>query len=158
MRKRYNQENIALRAAGLLLILVILTTSIVTGHYAGYATGASVNDSFRVAKFFITESGELSSTEYITLAPGDTIQRSVAVENGSEVTIEYTVTVENPYHNLPLEFTMLDDGTEITNTVLNPGEGAELVFQIHWPENINQDRYIVMVDLLVVTVTASQVD
>lgn len=158
MRKKYNKENIALRAAGLLLILVILTTSIVTGHYAGYATGVSGTDSFRVAKFVVTESGELSSTEYITLAPADTIQRSVEVENGSEVVIAYTVTVENPYHNLPLEFTMFDDGTEITDTILNPGESAELDFQIHWPENINQDRYIGMVDLLVVTVTASQVD
>ena len=158
MRERRKKPVILLRVAGILLILVILTTSIVSGRYARYVTMVSDGASARVARFRVEESGELLSTLSVSLSPTDTIQKTITVENASEVTIEYTVTVENLYENLPLEYRLLSGDKETTKAVLLPGQSGKLCLEIHWQDDKWQDDYINMVDLLVVKLIATQVD
>ena len=62
------------RIAGILLIAVMLTMSIVSGTFAKYVTSGSVGDSARVAKFGVTieTDGELFANTYIDATGGNT--------------------------------------------------------------------------------------
>lgn len=82
------KKNKIMRLAGVLLIAVLLTTSIISGTFAKYVTTGSVTDSARVAKFGVqvTAGGELFSKTYVNQAGGNTPGTGV----GSE-----TITVES---------------------------------------------------------------
>ena len=67
---------IVLRAAAVLLILVMLSTSMVAGRYARYTSSASGNDSARVAKFRVTESGDLKTTFIVKISPGKSVDKT----------------------------------------------------------------------------------
>lgn len=62
------RKNWTMRAAGLMLALVLITSCFVGGTFAKYTTAATGNDSARVAKFgvTITANGSMFAEEYAT--------------------------------------------------------------------------------------------
>ena len=148
---------IVLRTAAVLLVLVMLSTSIVAGRYARYTTTASGNDSARVAKFLITETGTVSAEIKATLRPGDEVDFSIQVTNGSEVTVNYSITAANVYNNLPLTISLMDGTQEVQNIHLAPGKTREMKLRVKWTGEASNDL-IGHIDLIRLTVTAIQVD
>jgi len=69
------KKNVTMRAAGFLLVGVMLTASIVSGTYAKYVTQDSAQDTARVAKFGVVAavSGDLFGKSY-SAASGNSIQ------------------------------------------------------------------------------------
>lgn len=158
MRENKRDYAIMLRIAAIVLLLIALTVSIMTGRFARYTTESSGIDGAKVAKFLVTEEGELTTATRIELVPSETVKLLVEVENGSEVDIEYSIVANNPYDNLPLEYTFLEGDTPGTSAHLNPGEKKDIYLQIHWQDDKIQDTYIGMVDVVYLTLTAVQVD
>lgn len=160
MRKtKKNKVNIPLYAAAVLLCLTMISVYMTSGLYAKYTTSTTGSDSARVAKFQVTEttvsSGESLKTGLVMrIAPGESLSYQVAVKNESEVAIRYQIAVENKYRNLPLEFICGDTG------VIAATDHTEHVctLTVSWPEGQNDGKYAGMVDYLIVTLTAAQVD
>lgn len=153
--------NWILRAAGVLLCLVLASTYLVCGLFARYTTSASGSDSARVAKFEV-EGGSVSSAMITaSLVPGNTHECSLQIRNKSEVAVEYEVTVENITNNLPLTYDVPGMGMENGSFVatLEPN-GASMTYKlkIQWPEDHASPDYAGMVDRLRVTVNATQID
>lgn len=67
------KKNKMMRAAGVLLIAVLLTTSLISGTFAKYVTSGEDSDSARVAKFgvLVTADGSLFSENYYSASEGD---------------------------------------------------------------------------------------
>ena len=153
-----------LRVAALLLVLVSVTASIVSGRYARYVTSASFSDGARVARFHIQEEFLDGGTDMMVvfsgeLSPGEMVEREIKVTNYSEVAVAYTINVDNVYGNLPLEFMV--DGKPVPFT----GElgvyfetGKTFTLQILWPGEKSDESYSGKVDLSHITLTASQID
>ncbi len=70
------KKNVTMRAAGFLLVGVMLSASIVSGTYAKYVTQDSAQDTARVAKFGVvaTISGDLFGKSYANEEDGNSIQ------------------------------------------------------------------------------------
>jgi hypothetical protein len=148
-----------LRSAAVLLVLVLLSTALVAGRYARYVSTASGEASARVAKFRVTESGALTQTLRLTMAPGDVKSLAVVVENDSEVTVNYTVDVENRYGNLPLAFALMDGEARLSGGAeLLPGQTKELALRITWPVGTGDEQYVGKVDEIRLTVRTTQMD
>ena len=91
------KKNKMMRIAGILLIAVLLTTSLISGTFAKYVTRGEVEDHARVAKFGVTISGSgklFAETYYHTTnnRPADGVEDSanghlitVASSNGDEI-------------------------------------------------------------------------
>ena len=149
------KRNVFLIAALILLCLTLLSISLMSGMFARYTTKTASNDTGRIAKFTVTGDG---FTDAVTLSvkmnPGDSQNKTLSVSNGSEVAVRYTVSVKNTTNNLPLEVT----GTNLTGT-LAPGAASQgVAFTLEWPSDKNDAAYSGMLDNIVVTVTAVQVD
>lgn len=158
MRENRKPHVIALRTAAVLLILVLFTSSIVSGRFARYTSSATGHDGARVAKFLVTEEGVAGEMIKVRISPGETAKHQITVRNDSEVTIEYAVSALSEYENLPLSFSIADEGSAGPAAVLAPGQTKTVNLQIHWDESENSDRYIGMVDLVHLTLTAAQLD
>lgn len=67
------KKNKAMRAAGGMFVVTMLTTSIVSGTYAKYVTTGTVSDTARVAKFGveIAADGDLFGTSYVNATGGN---------------------------------------------------------------------------------------
>lgn len=143
------------RIVSILIVLVLLSTSMLSGLYARYTTSIGGSDSARVARFAVTEEGELLSFFTVDIQPGSTVSRSVTVENKSEVAVEYSILPASKYGNLPLQFQSVSSaGT----SVLQPGQTEEYTLNITWPADQNSTEYCGMVDLIQLTLQAAQVD
>lgn len=96
MKENRRTPVIALRTAAVLLILVMMTTSIVSGRYARYTSSATVSDSARVAKYDV--SVKAITGDQIVLDPNssNTASYNFSVTSGSEVTVEYDLLIELP--------------------------------------------------------------
>lgn len=158
MNENRKLHAVVLRIAAVLLVLVMLSTSMVAGRYARYTTTASGYDAARIARFSVTESGDLRQTFKVKVSPGEAVPITVQLKNDSEVAVAYTVSAENYFRNLPLEFTVIDTATSQPAQPLAPGETRELALQIFWQEDITDDKYIGMVDLIHLTIRVTQVD
>ena len=158
MRKDKCLSSITLRTAAVLILLVAVTTSVVVERFASYKTADSDSGAARVAKFQITEAGTLTKDLTVDIAPGEQIEKTVVVTNGSEVTVDYTVDAQTLYGNLPLTITVLDGETESTQARLDAGQSKTLTVRITWPSDQNDDAYAGQVDMVRVILTASQVD
>lgn len=158
MRKDKRLSSITLRTAAVLILLVAVTTSVVVERFASYKTADSDSDAARVAKFQITEAGTLTKDLTVDIAPGEQIENTVVVTNGSEVTVDYIVDAQALYENLPLTITVLDGETESTQARLDAGQSKTLTIRITWPSDQNDDAYAGQVDMVRVILTASQVD
>lgn len=158
MNENRKPHAIVLRAAAVLLILVLFTTSIVSGRYARYTSSATGHDSARVAKFHVTESGAVGEKLKVELCPGQTEEREIIVHNDSEVAIAYTVIPDNKHQNLPLTISIRDGTTTGSSVTLDPDENKTLYLQIYWDATKNEDKYIGMVDTIHLILTAAQID
>lgn len=157
------QSRILMRTAAVLLLLVLVSTSMVTGRYARYTTTVTASDSARVARFSVKENVTFfSETETVCaeFAPGEMKEITISVENDSEVTIAYTIQAANPYENFPLDFYMKDNSALPFTASMQPGEKADFVLVAHWDAGNggNDISYSGKVDLIEITLNATQVD
>ena len=158
MNENRKPHAIVLRAAAVLLILVLFTTSIVSGRYARYTSSATGHDSARVAKFRVTEEGIDGQMIKVSIAPGQTAKHEIIVHNDSEGAIAYSVIADNKHQNLPLTISVSDGKTTGSSVTLDPGVTKTVNLQIYWDETKNEDKYIGMVDTIHLVLTAAQID
>lgn len=156
-----NIGSILMGIAAALFCLVALSTYLMGGLYARYATMDQGSDNARVAKFRITHSTTTFSEEMLLgLTPG-TWEKTYEVTNDSEVTVCHEITVQNVTGNIPFTFCVKDGtpskGTYQTAVYLEPGEKKTITLQIHWSE-VGALAYRGMVDLVKVTMESQQVD
>lgn len=84
------KKNKSMRAAGVLLIATMLTSSIVSGTYAKYVTSDEAEDTARVAKFgvTVTASGSLFDTTYKAATDNTPGGENATDTNGTTLTVE----------------------------------------------------------------------
>lgn len=167
VQKNKAPVNWMLRAAGVLLCLVLASTYLVCGMFARYTTSASGSDSARVAKFEIVGGEVVSEKITASLVPGANISCPLTIQNKSEVAVEYEVTVINETNNLPLSFRVYDesaegylegDGTSFSANLSANGDEKNYNLLIEWSKERNAPEYAGMVDQIQVTVSATQID
>lgn len=158
MNENRKPHAIVLRAAAVLLILVLFTTSIVSGRYARYTSAATGHDSARVAKFHVTESGAVDQKLKVDIRPGEIVKQDITVHNDSEVAIAYSVIADYKHQNLPLTISVSDGISTGPSVTLDPGVTKTVYLQIYWDETKNEDKYIGMVDTIHLILTAAQID
>ena len=102
MKNRVVNSNIIFRLAGVLLCLVLITSSITAGLFARYTSSASASDSARVASFKIETDLDgigMGGGAAPTLELGGTDEVASVllpfyIESESEVSVGYSVTVD----------------------------------------------------------------
>lgn len=169
--KKWEFHTITLRLAAVMLMLVLLTTSIVSGRYARYVTTATGSDEARVAKFKVSHSlfhEDTDLTQSIPLpqiTPGETVSVTVKVEMEAEVAVCNTITVTSEYENLPLKFTVKEietgeSGTSPFSVQYAPNDTGTKEYQVDitWDSNGKDQDYMGMVDMLNINVKSVQVD
>lgn len=174
MRKGKQTPVWVLRATGILLGMVLVSTYLVCGLFARYTTSASGSDSARVAKFEISEQqfGSLPNFSQVISAavtPGIPYVTAAQVVNSSEVAVEYEITVSNLTGNLPLEFIVFEDpaapvvsvdGSCVFSDDMAPGTDKTYTLQILCAPSTNQQALEDMgkVDQIVINLSATQID
>ena len=149
------KRNVFLIAALVLLCLTLVSISLMSGMFARYTTKTSTGDSGRIAQFKVTGDGFSDKVEFsVKMNPGDKETKDLSISNGSEVAVRYTVTVLNTTNNLPLEVT----GSNLTGTLAPGAASGNVAVTLEWPAGENDVAYSGMLDNIVVTVTAVQVD
>lgn len=158
MKKNNRHPNWILHLAGILFCLTLFSMHLTSGLYARYTSSASGSDSARVARFDVT-ADELSFSETIPaeIAPGESNKQTINVKNNSETAIRYTISVENITDNLPLTFSVGGDANSQT-LELDAGKTADCAVTVSWPDTSDALKYMGMVDLITVTMTAEQID
>ena len=167
------KKNIMLRAAAILLCLVMASLYLVTGLYAKYTTSDGNADGARVASFEIVTGGDFAVCNpfKVVMVPGETTTRKITVENLSEVTAKCTITAENETGNLPLQFswkkgllggTVLagpEKDTVTASEVLAIGSGQQTyTLEITWPSDYKASGYQREIDHIIVSIVCEQVD
>ncbi|MDO4363224.1 MAG: hypothetical protein Q4C99_01730 [Clostridia bacterium] len=161
MNTKSKGSNLIFRLLSLLLVFTLASAYLLSGVAAKYTSHSGGADNARVASFNVTQSGTATADIALDIKPGDTVQYEVAVTSNSEVALSYTIGVENKYNNLPLEFKMLDENNNEINSdtiMYSDSKTHNYKLQIAWPSNEDDVSYSGKVDLLVVTLDASQVD
>lgn len=160
------RSNFIIRLAVLLLMLVLVTTSMVSGRYARYISSASGADQARVARFSVTENTGGLMERFVISMPDSDPSRTIVVTNDSEVAVSYTISVVSKYQNLPLKFTIQNGETQVSIDnepfvgEIAPGSQATYRLLIQWDSEIAMDpaQYGGMVDELHITLTTTQID
>lgn len=160
MRKQIKPHVFVLRLAAVLLILVMLSTSMLAGRYARYASSTTGSASARVARFSVTETSDLL-TESILLDvhPGQPDQVAIQVDNDSEVAIRYCIDVVSS-GNLPLQFQVKVDDTAYPipfEGSMSPDSSETYTLIASW-NGAADISYAGMVDQLQVSLQAIQLD
>ncbi len=164
LRKNKIKKNIPIRAAAVLLCLTLFSIYLVSGLFARYTSGTQNGDSARVAKFSIRSGSTLSRSVEASFYPGKSETATLLVENDSEVSVSYAITVTNETNNLPLSLRLekknssLTDGTAFTDQRLQSGCSDEYTLYIDWDASHGDPAVMGMVDYITVTVTAVQID
>lgn len=148
-----------------LLCLVLISFWMMSNIYAKYSTQASGSDDARVAKFDITEAilddnSVVSEELSFDLAPGEKKLYEVQVTNESEVAVEYSISAESRYNNLPLKIEMLDKNQKtIEKDYLSANEKSPSTYyiKVSWPKEQSED-YMGRTDLLVIALKAVQIN
>ena len=161
MQHRLEKINKALITAAILLVLALVSFMCIRSLIAGYKAETGSSDSARVAVFKVTESG--TATQHIAgeFQPGDNKVYDVVVTNESETAVDFTITAESAYDDLPLEAAMLDsDGNEISKGSIAAGDKTQHTYtlKVSWPKDKNSSDYAGKADMLTVTLDAKQVD
>lgn len=167
----YRKKYVSLHIAAVLLVLVLLSCNLVSDLYARFVTTATYEDSARVARFNIIDDASDLFTNVVTdVQPGSTIEEAIILKNYSEVAVEFTVTVENIYHNIPLEFEVKDgedilyhsetvSGGVVFAGIIGPNQQEkEYKLYISWPTREDNLNYVGKVDMIQVVVKAVQAD
>ncbi|MBE6972008.1 MAG: hypothetical protein E7446_07850 [Ruminococcaceae bacterium] len=166
-KKRGGAIGISLCFAVVLLYLTVFSLHTSGGGiYARYSSEVEGEDSARVARFEVTETGTVLTNDIVeAMIPGETVIRTVSVENRSEVTVKYSVTLVNLTGNLPLALSLEKiSGGETDGAaydVLNVGETADYNVVLYWPDDRPEDRcaeYSGKIDQVRVVLTAEQTD
>ena len=93
-RQLHKKKNLAMRLAGVLLLLVCVSTWMLSGMLARYTSVGSGNDHARVAGFKVQVTGT-PPEQVVAADKSDTAEASyeVLVENQSEVAVRYSIYV-----------------------------------------------------------------
>ena len=168
MRHSERMEKGVIYTAAVLLCLVLASFWLTGNIYARYATTDGAEDEARAAKFDITEAilddgSAASEVLSFDLAPGEDKTYIVQVTNKSEVAVEYSVTAESQYHNLPLKVEMLDSNLkeiEKDNLPANENSMRTYSIKVSWPieDNTQSENYMGRTDLLIITLRAVQIN
>jgi len=181
MKYRVSKFNILMCTVAVLLCATLFSMHLVGGLYAKYTNTASGSDSARVAKFSITQSGEIINQNIkVLITPGSNNFDNITLEikNNSEVAVAYTLTVTNATGNLPLKFTLTQKSgttTPISTPELNgkvsiskasqvPGTHTDtyqlsIVWDNTTPDEQSRNLELIgMVDYVTVSVAAVQID
>ena len=166
MAKKRTTHGMVLRLAAVLLILVMLSGRLAVGRFARYTSTVTASDSARVAKFEVKETITLLTDDIIEpLIPGESVVRTIVVENKSEVTVKYSVSLINLTGNLPLAISLEKSGggasASGTYDLLDVGETAAYNVRLYWPDELAEDRsaeYSGKIDIVRIVLTAEQVD
>ena len=147
--------------AAILLCLTLFSFYLCGGLYARYTTSDSGEDAARVARFDVSEDGAyFSKNLLIETAPGR-VEREIVVTNNSEVAVAYTVTIKNTTKNIPYSFSV--DGSEPMSNecsvtcYLKPNSTEGISIVAEWADE-GALKYMGMVDLITLTISAQQVD
>jgi hypothetical protein len=154
-------------SAIVMLLLVLVTTSIVSGLLARYTTEDNTGSvSARVATFKVSGTGFSETFNLgVKMNPGDKTDKTFQIKNDSEVTVAYTVKLVNTTKNLPLKIKVgsaaavsLDSEYTYTNTLNPNGATSDFDFSLVWDKVDNDLVYSGMLDNVAVSVIATQVD
>ncbi len=167
MKTHKRKFNIPMCIACVLFCLTLLSIHLTGGLFAKYTTAGDGEDSARVATFDvkITEGSMAFSENFLLeIVPNENAPvavGSLTVANNSEVAVAYTITVENITQNIPLIF-KVGDSTEVTGScsftyTMAPGSVQECDFSVIWKPS-GALKYMGMVDLINISVTAVQID
>ena len=159
--KKTAKVNIPMCIASCLFCLTLFSFYLCGGLYARYTTSDSGEDAARVARFDVSEDGAyFSENLLIETAPGS-VEREIVVTNNSEVAVAYTVTIKNTTKNIPYSFSV--DGSEpmpnecTVTCYLKPNSTENISIVAEWAEE-GALKYMGMVDLITLTISAQQVD
>lgn len=153
--------NIPLCLAGLLLCLTAVSCHLCGGLYAKYTAAGAGEDSARVARFDVSQDGACFSEELLLETVPGTTERTITVENNSEVAVACTVTIRNTTQNIPFAFSV--DGSVPVQDVcrvvcyLEPQSTRRIAIAAMWSEE-GALAYMGMVDLIDLTIRTEQVD
>ena len=147
--------------ASCLFCLTLFSFYLCGGLYARYTTSDSGEDAARVARFDVSEDGAYFSENLLIETVPGRVEREIVVTNNSEVAVAYTVTIKNTTKNIPYSFSV--DGSvpmpnECTVTCyLKPNSTESISIVAEWAEE-GALKYMGMVDLITLTISAQQVD
>ena len=163
MRQVNRKAPIPFRMSVILLCVLLCTLHLTSGLYARYTSAFSGSDDARVASFsFEDDLAQQTQIVPAVLSPGESKTTTVAVENTGEVTIVYSVRIENLTGNLPLRFSNADaEESEllVTSCVLGPGESGTVTFTLAWPDTeTSAEQYANRMAAIRIVVVAEQLD
>ncbi len=160
-------------AAGVLLLLTLVSMYLVSGLYAKYISADGASDSATVATFYLKADGSLLHLINTDIFPGEEQDETLQIVNKSEVSMRYTLTIKNETGNLPLSVVLKKNGTteeyplssgkiELTKIIAPGNMTDEYDLEIRWPVDENNPdsnlAYMGMLDYFTVTVDVVQVD
>ena len=154
--------NIPMCLAAILLCLTLFSFYFCGGLYARYTTSDSGEDAARVARFDVSEDGAyFSKNLLIETAPGR-VEREIVVTNNSEVAVACVVTIKNTTQNIPYLFsingsTSSRNECSVTCNLEPNSKDNKIEIVIEWDEE-GALKYMGMVDLIELTISAEQVD
>lgn len=190
MQRFDKREKLIICAFAVLLCLTLASFWMTSNIYARYATEVTGSDSARVAKFNVTQTdvesyNSLTKEVSLDIAPGESQEYRVQVKNDSEVAIEYVISAQNKFGNLPLEFSVADvtgksDASGQAAVTASSGISVQTVgtigandnsahtysLTVSWPKDKTSDAnelpddesYVGKVDVLEITLEARQKD
>ena len=162
VRHHKTKMNIPMCLAAILLCLTLFSCHLCGGLYAKYSATGFGEDAARVARFDVSEDGAyFSKNLLIETAPGR-VEREIVVTNNSEVAVACVVTIKNKTQNIPYSFSI--DGSTLSmhecsvTCYLEPNsKDNKIEIVIEWDEE-GALKYMGMVDLIELTISAEQVD
>lgn len=177
--KKVIKDSITIRAAIVLLVLLLISLYISSGYLAKY-----INDDFddnvsKVAKFdFVINEGEILELDLSGIkGPGDSQEYTFAVSasENNNVALDCEVKLETS-NNLPLNITITPDGSTPAETDATIGNGVVysiysqtfvapnsqysdiFTINVSWPESANDNKYTGLVEAICLSVNCEQVD
>lgn len=96
MRKSNIKTPLVLRVGVALLCALLITSHMMGGLYARYYSGFTGNATANVAAFSVScSSSDDNTTKTLEIGSEETVTYSFTVTNTSDVTIQYTILIEN---------------------------------------------------------------
>lgn len=142
------------------LVYLLIVTFLLTGvSFSQYATTTTSNEeSARVAVFDVSQSGSFSTLFQLQVMPGFRETYEIVLTNGSEVTVDYTLSAEQLADNIPLQIRFLDESGLTVSDTFSAGssESRTYTLEVVWDASKNNAAYSYEVDAIRVVVTAVQ--
>ena len=172
MKSKHRFHEIIVTSASVLLCLTLISAYLTAGMFARFVSSGSGSDSARVATFNVDENGELTASFAAEFVPNVPSYKHVRVLNSSEVAISYTIKIKNETNNMDLSFRCGSDKSSLQDMTLDGdaysytvyfapgGQECQLLLEILWNSDDSDEAlaYMGAVDLVTITLVASQVD